>query len=123
MATFQEKLEHACRVFSVTLDDVCKATKISPFAMELHANGQRNLSHNAMVLLCQYFDLRGDYFTNDNIRYVAEETLPTKVRELLSESDDKRGIMCYQVVNNNDPDVTPEQLEKFLEFIEDKKNQ
>jgi hypothetical protein len=123
MVTFQEKLDHACRAFSVTMDEVCKATKISPFCIQLHATGQRDLSHNDMVLLCQYFDITGDYFTNNNIRYIDTDTLPDEVRELLSESEVKNRILCYCVANDDVPDMTPKELKDLLKLLEDNKNE
>lgn len=123
MAIFQEKLEHACNTYSVSVDDLCKAIKISRFSIHLHATGQKNLGRDDMMHLCQYFDLKNDYFTDDNINYVDEKKLPVRVRKLLSESDDKKVIMSYQVVDNYDPNMTPEQLEKLPKLIENKKNE
>lgn len=118
MATFQEKLDHACRTFSVTVEDVCAAVKIKPFSLLLHATGQRHLDHNEMVLLCQYFDVPGDYFVNTKIRFIDEETLPTNVCELLKNiGNGKKTISCYEVESEDSPDLTPKQLLELLETI------
>ncbi len=123
MSIFQEKLEYACRAFSVTVEDIGKTTKISPFSLHLHATGQKDLSHNEMVLLCQYFDLTYDYFTNDNIRYIDEDILSPHLCKLLDKAYEKMRIKYYEVLNEGDPDLTPEKLEELLNYIESQKNE
>ncbi|WP_094607709.1 hypothetical protein SPSIL_009300 [Sporomusa silvacetica DSM 10669] len=115
MATFQEKLDHACRVFSVTMDEVCVFTKTNSFSFVLHATGQRQLSHNEMVLLCQFFNVPGEYFTNERIRFVDEEKMPDKVRDLMH--TDKPGITCYEVTEDDVSDMTDEQIFEILSKI------
>ncbi len=116
MQTFQEKLEHACRAHSVAINDVCKDTRISPFSLYLQASGQKSLNHKEMLLLCRYFAVTDDYFTNERIRFIDEEKLPAKVRKMVFR-EDRKGIMCYQVTDSNSPDLTPENLVKILNLI------
>ena len=117
MATFQEKIDHACKSKSITVEELCTAIKINPFSLHLHATGQRPLEHNEMVLLCQYFDLMGNYFTNDNIRYIDEDLLDDDVRNLINKSGDKKGIICYEVIDENSPDMSQEDLIGMLNII------
>ncbi|CUH95662.1 hypothetical protein P22_1737 [Propionispora sp. 2/2-37] len=104
MATFQEKLVHACRVFSVSIADVCNATGVKPFSLYLQITGQRQLSHNEMLQLCQFFDVVDDYFTNEAIQYVDEDELPGILRELMSKPQKNKKILCYEEVTEEEAD-------------------
>lgn len=120
MATFEEKIEHACRTFSISIEELCEAIKIPPLALHLHATDQRNLAHNEMVLLCQYFDVMGNYFTNPDIRFVDVDALPEHARELISNKDGKKSITCYEVTYSGAPDMTVDDLVSFFTAIKDK---
>jgi hypothetical protein len=116
MATFQEKLDHACRAFEISVDELCEATKIRLFSFHLHATGQRHLRHNEMVLLCQYFDLPGDYFTDKGIRFVDEETLPEKIRALIKRQGNKKSIICYKVRDEDSPEMSSDELYDLIKL-------
>jgi|GEM_PF-3105068 len=116
MATFEEKLEHACRAFSVNIDDVCLAIKSTRFSLHLQMTGQRNIEYNQMVLLCQYFDVPGNYFTENKIRYIDEDALPNSVRSLIHRPADQKSIMCYELINEESPDISLDQLVEILKL-------
>lgn len=109
MSIFKRKLEHACRVYSVTIEELSTAIKISPFSLHLHETGQRPLDKSEMKRLCQYFDLMDNYFINDNIRYVDEEVFPDNLRQAFQRNG-KAVIICYEVESKESPDISPKEL-------------
>lgn len=120
--TFKEKLDYACRYYSITTEELCTAIKINPLALHLHATEQRELSHNELVLLHQHFDLPGTFFTNDNIRYIDVDALPEYVQERLLKPTGKKSIMCYEVAEENAPDISHEQLIEILNMTANLRN-
>lgn len=108
MVTFDQKLEHACRVFAVSIEKVCADTGISPFALHLHATGQLPLKHRDMFKLCAYFEVVDDYFVNAKIQYIDRDKLPDVLRGFIPA---KRRIMHYE---ENSEDVTELLSERSL---------
>lgn len=121
MATFEEKLAHACRVFSVSVADVCEATGVKPFSLHLQLTGQRRLSHDEMLLLCQFFAVVDDYFINEAIHYVDEDELPDILRELMHKPKNSKKILCYEEVTEEEADFYDRVFED-IRFFSTRKN-
>ncbi|CUH96843.1 hypothetical protein P22_2954 [Propionispora sp. 2/2-37] len=100
MVNFNQKLEHACRVFAVSINQVCEDTGIRPFALYLHATDQLPLKRRDMLRLCAYFGVVDDYFVNARIRYIDREKLPEVLRGFITP---RRRIMHYEENNEDVP--------------------
>lgn len=119
MQTFQQKLDHACRTRSITINELCTKTKIKPLSLHLAITGQKYLSNNDMVALCSYFDLTGDYFINPAIRCVDVESFPKEERDELIKHNIHTWIMHYCLVNEDDPDRSFKELIEILNKFKD----